>query len=155
MLRFRPAIDKAIFLAVGMLSAALGAYGTNMVLQAESTRDWPTAPGKIVTAEIRPGDAATNGRAAIRFEYAIRGSIYRSEQYRTGAGQIVPRDAAEAVIQKYPVGTGVVVHYDPANPSNSVVEQGDPTLGYVICATAVLLLGVAAAVTIVRRKRAK
>ena len=45
------------------------------------------------------------------------------------------------------------MYYDPLNPSDAVLEQGDTTLGYAICAAAVVLLGVGAIVTIRLRRK--
>ncbi len=155
MLRLRLTISKGLFLAVGIFSAAIGAYGTNLIQDANSTKDWPTVQGKIVTAEVRPGGTEGKSRPAVRFQYSLRGSIYRSEQYRRNvAGQLMNTAAAEALVKKYPVGTQVLVHYEPENPSNAIIEQDDPTLGYLVCSAAVVMMGAVAIWTIGQRKRA-
>ena len=156
MLRLRLTVSKGLFLAVGILSAAIGAYGTNLIQEAEATKDWPTVQGKIVTSEVRPGEADASSRPLVRFQYAIRGTIYRSEQYRQDSvGRAMKKAAAEELVKRYPVGATVQVHYDPANPVNSVLEQGDPTPGYLVCSAAVVLLGAGEIVTIALRKKGK
>ena len=141
---------------MGSLSAAIGAYGTNLIQQAEATKDWPTTQGKIIVSEIRPGKDDGSSRPLVRFQYGLRGTIYRSEQYRQNtAGEPMKKAAAEELIKKYPVGAPVRVYYDPENPVMAVLEQGDPTLGYLVCSAAVVLLGVVSVVAIQLRKKGK
>jgi hypothetical protein len=99
MSEIRSAVGKGLFLAVGVLSAAIGAYGTNLIQKADAAKDWPTKQGKIVAAEIRPGDTAGYSRPVVRFEFTLHGTIFRSEQFREGvAGQSMKTAAAEDLV---------------------------------------------------------
>src|ERR1700678_4078608 len=123
MLRLRLSVSKGLFLGVGILSAAIGAYGTTLIQQAEATKDWPTTQGKIIVSEIRPGKDDGSSRPLVRFQYGLRGTIYRSEQYRQNtAGESMKKTAAEELIRKYQVGAPVRVYYNPENPMLAVLE---------------------------------
>ena len=50
--------------------------------------------------------------------------------------------SAEAVTRKYPVGTGVSVHYDPDDPSNAVLEPDNRRGSAMMLVVAVLFGGV-------------
>jgi hypothetical protein len=154
MSQFQSALRKGLFLAIGLLGTATGYYGTKQIQDAAATNDWPTIDGKIVTSEIQPATKESPERPFVRFEYSLRGTIYRSSQYRQGvAGNTFSKAAAEELIKKYPVGKQVQVHYDPYNPGNSVIEGGDPTVGYLLCSVAVILFGGGALLALRLRKK--
>ncbi|HEY1475430.1 MAG TPA: DUF3592 domain-containing protein [Pseudolabrys sp.] len=91
---------------------------------------WPTTNGKILTAVL-----ATNWNPAVgsyrvprvRYSFAAAGQTIQASLIRPGLEQfgtgvvIMP----EEYLARFPVGGSVQVHYDPANPSNAVLELGE------------------------------
>ena len=130
MLRFRPAISKGLFLGVGLISAAIGAYGTNLIQQAEATRDWPTVQGKIVASDIRPGVDETTARPLVRFEYTLRGTIYRSEQFRQDtAGMAIKKSRGGSIGQEIPGGGQGASTLRPGQSLHRSSRTGRPHAG--------------------------
>jgi hypothetical protein len=134
----------------GML--ALPALFAAMVLwimwQNWRTRHWRATIGRIVESRQASRDVRTReshlvgptGRgsptlvstdrierknfAAIAYEYAVAGQTFRSRQ--VGVGKDHGNLDVVALLQRYPVGKVVTVHYDPASPGESCLERDDP-----------------------------
>lgn len=127
-------------LSVAMLFAAL--VGSALLLFAGHTtyrnrlaRQWPLTDGRIVSSRTflqdaslgKPGNARI-ARADVRYTYEVDGRWYESSNvsYARGIGgtrQVY--DSSYAVT--YPAGTRVRVAYNPARPSDAVIDASrDP-----------------------------
>jgi hypothetical protein len=58
---------------------------------------------------------------AVEYNYAVGGQTYTSRRIAYGANSF-GRDQAQKMIERYPVGSVVTAHYDPANPTEAVLE---------------------------------
>jgi len=59
----------------------------------------------------------------IQFDNVVGGAKYSSNQRALGGKEgFNSRDAADAVVEKYPVGHMVTVYYDPEDPKEAVLE---------------------------------
>jgi hypothetical protein len=92
--------------------------------------NWPSVRGKIVSSSVesyeeRDSDHTlrTRYRPAVEFAYTVRGLEYRSRQIKVGLEVSGARAYAEKVVAKYPAGSEVEVHYDPADPSTAALEN--------------------------------
>jgi hypothetical protein len=88
---------------------------------------WPTTDGKILTAVLAAKwhPAAGSYRVPrVRYSFAAAGKTFQASLIRPGLEQfgtgikIMP----EEYLERFPVGGSVQGHYDPANPSNAVLE---------------------------------
>lgn len=111
---------------VGLVLIFLGVWLTasqaNRLAQWGSVRNWPATEAVVTTSHV-VGERAFHPE--IVYEYSVNGTIYGdSTGFDTPSfgGRSVKRDMAEAIVAEYPVGTTVVVHYDPETPSNSVLR---------------------------------
>jgi hypothetical protein len=115
----------------------------------KKAQSWPSVRGKIVKSavetflETEDGRTQTSHRAAVEFAYAVHGREYHGNQVKlmvqTGGSKVF----AEKVCAKYPKGSDVEVHYDPANPGNAALEN--PTgMTWLVLAVAVAAFALAA-----------
>jgi hypothetical protein len=123
------------------------------------TRKWQQAAGRIETArsvarEVRSKRFRTSGSgsstdfvsdqtirtanfAEISYSFSVGAQTYHGN--RIGLGE---PDSAEivATLQRYPQGKIVTVHYDPANPSECILERDDQgNIGKAWLAVAILI----------------
>lgn len=108
----------------------------------KSARAWPTVPGRVLESRVDSYETRENGRLrttctpVIEYAYAVHGNEYRGRQIRLGLAVEGSRTLAEKTVARYPQGSEVVVHYDPANAANAALERpgGYPWLLLVVAA---------------------
>lgn len=109
-----------LFLSFGILTAVTTLDEVHTGL---ASRDWPTVDGKILLAQRHRGRKSRNIK---RFEY--RYAVDGTEHISTRAAFIrVPY--IDPLHRKYRSGQAIKVHYDPSDPTRSVIEPGAPVLG--------------------------
>ena len=128
---------------------------------------WPTASGIVTKSEI--GTLATGGRddrieysPSVAYTFRVGTIEHVGHRVLFTAFDRKTHDEAAAIIARYPVGTTVVVHYDPDDPDDAVLEPGAPTTNWRRKVTGVALVALAfaaAAIVIMivgaRRRRAR
>ena len=141
-----------------VVTTALGVYlilfGLMWIRQGVTERLWPTVTGTVVSSAVGSFRTAGGGakvaarmfQATVFYEYEAGGRRYRSSQIRrekiSGSEGL-----ANGVVEKYPAGSQVLVHYNPSNPADAVLETS-ATLGFVVLwAMALLMFAVAASVS--------
>jgi len=109
---------------------------------------WPSVPGRIVSSGVEAiakredGRTTTSYKAAVEFDYQVHGIDYHSRQINLGIALSGSRASAEKVAARYPEGSTVDVHYDPANPTNAALEN--PTgYSWLLLAVALACFGIA------------
>ena len=119
--------------AIALAVAALVQYVLNRRV-ARASLAWPVAPGKITASKVEveskiEHESDTRDRVVERFRphvayaYRVGNADYHGSTLTWGGVALHgDSDSAEKVTRKYPVGTGVSVHYDPDDPSNAVLE---------------------------------
>ena len=115
---------------------------------AKQGRNWPSVRGKIVQSGTESYRERVNHRSVVRYApvveyaYAVNGHDYRSRQIRPLAVQMGHSQAgAEKIAARYPEGSEVEVHYDPANPGNAALEK--PKAPWFLLVLALICFGVA------------
>ncbi len=113
------------------LVAALFIWGFQRA--AARTRTWPIIAGQIASSGVHEfHELEQNGhssrwqtlyRPEVTYNYEIAGVRYTGDKVNMGGAVSASTDAlARRVAAKYPVGTAVEVHYNPANPAESMLE---------------------------------
>lgn len=95
--------------------------------RALASSSWPIAEGRVVRSALdeRRDEGKQQVTADIGYEYELDGKafmgtrVWFSDDYWSSPGSEF-RDA----VARYPVGTPLKVHYDPAVPDESVLEPG-------------------------------
>ena len=93
------------------------------------SRKWPTVQGKI-TASRTEREATGYSRdhhmthawvPEIRYVYEVGGTQFHGKRIGNSIYSSSWRGAAKRVAHRYPSGTAVLVHYNPADPSEAVL----------------------------------
>jgi hypothetical protein len=115
-----------LFVAFGAIAGA-GYF----FLKSQRTRDWPSVEGVITKSGTRvqrePGTSGTPTTIAdVRYTFVIDGVAYRNDtislsQYGSSSASHAVKEA-----RRYPVGSRVMVYYNPENHFDSVLEHKTP-----------------------------
>lgn len=144
-LKQHPTPPFIAFLLLGTLGFPLG--GSLLIgaladwARAALSRSWPTAAARVLKSEV----VTTLGKgprniADVRYEYEVAGKRYAGSTIRFSQGKYRFRDQAERVIERYPPGAEVAVHYDPDNPATAALETSSGAALYTILWSVIFLL---------------
>jgi len=140
-----------------LFGVAILAPGLRNLWYARASQAWPTTDGIVIFAEEeatdrvlqdsegRTGQVTMHG-APLAYQYEVNGTRYFSNvrhfgQFISSSSQ----DWAEAILQRYPSGTGVPVSYCPDDPDLAALEPGINSESYYLPGggLAFLLFGIA------------
>lgn len=91
------------------------------------SRDFPTTTGTITRSEVkitRGKKKSRSYRANIAYSYRAGGGEWTSDRIYFGMSGSNDRSDAEALVAAMPVGSEVVVYYDPQAPEKAVLQPG-------------------------------
>lgn len=111
-------------LAVGGLGTVTSA--TISRRRGEASARWPRVTGTVLSSYVdESGDSADT--PVVVYRYEVRGEMFRGKKicFGTEVSFLIGR-AAQAVVDRYPVGAPVTVYYDPVHPRSSVLKPGIP-----------------------------
>lgn len=119
------------YLLIVLVLAAIAAGVLYTCRQQQRSLDWPSTPGQILSARIvESDDGSNNGEGSRRFtvsleyRYSVAGASLRGTRIRVVTEGHRELAAAQAELQRYPLGASVEVFYDPARPESSVLTRG-------------------------------
>ena len=103
-----------------------------------SSERWPTTTALIVSSEIQTGMLRAGTQvywASLSYEYKVNdhkytGSRVGFSKYGVASNNSTKREVAEAIVEQYPQGSEVEVHYLSNMPSFSTLESGFRTIGF-------------------------
>jgi len=123
--------------ALALIFIALPIAFTTVIIlklrEVKAAAAWTKGTAKIVRSEIRvemrtdsENDTKTRyEHALVEYEYTVKFEKYRNK--RISIGEVLPNTpAVREALDRYKVGTSAPVYYDPANPSNAVLERDLP-----------------------------
>jgi hypothetical protein len=141
---------KFIFSAV-FLIAGLACVISNLVQRkrAKEAEAWPTVPGTVVSSGLQEqrsydSDSGTSisYKPVVQYKYTIMGQAFSGDQIAFGNTSFDHRTATKK-IAPYPQGAQVMVHYDPDNPLNAVLEtKASGSVGLLIGGIVFMLIGI-------------
>jgi hypothetical protein len=123
------------------------AIGLPTIKTAQASVDWPTVDGTIESSELKMEERMENQqqhteyRAVIEYSYEVGGKRFRTNNVAFGALSSSSRSAIQEIVDRYPVGKRVTVHYDPQSAENAVLEPGASADAYMAFAAGVLFVG--------------
>ncbi len=124
------------------MSSASGVLLYRSSYEASASRRWPTVEGRVIKSEW----IQHRGKGCpytINFSYGYKVGLQPliGNTFRFG-GECYYAEVSY-ITSNYPVGSEVVVHYDPNNPGNSVIVPGsmspNASLGLYLCPIAIIL----------------
>jgi hypothetical protein len=130
------ALGLFLMLVGGGLAFWFSRMNNAFKVQASASAAWPSVAGTVVAAEVqtrRHGGGLSGGRQSaqhtplIAYHYGVGDQGYQGTRIRYGLLVFNFKGGAEKVLAPYPVGAQVRVHYNPANPADSVLEAGAMT----------------------------
>jgi hypothetical protein len=96
---------------------------------------WASVRGSVTRTAIVADGTFEDGSAAyyprISYRYVVAGKEYSGERrslINVGTGRFL-RAGLREVVERYPVGSEVIVFYDPADPREAILERPDPVAG--------------------------
>lgn len=124
-----------IFFVVILTIVALGSCvfivaATSKWTRARDSLGWPTVAGVVEASKVASSRHKTKGghrtshRAQVDYTYEVDGASHTGSKVSFRVTSEGEADAA-ATVARYPQGTQVQVHYDPADPTLSALEAGD------------------------------
>ncbi|SFD17894.1 Protein of unknown function [Bosea sp. CRIB-10] len=138
-----PDADVPVMLFAGLFGAAALLFFVGHKRYLARANAWPITPGEVVSSTVEQRRSTENGKArttylpVVEFAYTVEGNRLHSRQVKLGLEVSGSESLAQGIVDRYPAGAAVEVHYDPQDPSNAALEN--PT------GTNWILLGVALA----------
>ncbi len=117
----------SIFAACFGLAALLFFIGARRT--SKQAASWPSVRGKIVTSKVEQfqervdGRLVTSYRPAVEYSYVAGGRELHGNQIKLLVQVSGSEAAAAQTVAKYPAGSAVDVHYDPADPTQAALEN--------------------------------
>ncbi|MBK1834783.1 DUF3592 domain-containing protein [Roseibacillus ishigakijimensis] len=146
----------SLFLVIG---AGMLFFGVKGVIRATESVDWLSTNGEIIHSEIEvdSDSEGTSYGADIRYRYQVKDLELEGDRVTFGDYSSSSRERANTIVRRHPVGAQVEVFFDPAEPSQAVLERGVrggswivPGIGLVFFVAGLLFL-----ITIERGMRSK
>ncbi len=145
----------AIDLPLGLAAVGLLVIAVTVQLRARRSMRWLSTTGRVssATVDVRV-DGGANGRSTlycpmIAYEYQVEGRDYLQNRLLIGAPVSSNfRSRAQKWVDRYPEGSAVTVYYNPADPSEAVLERraGGPVM--LFWGAAAILIAVAVVVSL-------
>lgn len=122
-----PSLFSLVFVIIG---AAILRYAMRTAEKARQSESWPATEGEIAhSATLYQTDstATSNGvatfKADVAYHYKVHGANYSSSKVAlldlaSSSGR------AQSIVQRYPDKAKVQVYYNPADPSEAILEPG-------------------------------
>ena len=138
---------NAVLIAFGVIAIAIGAVPYivqfRQGLRADASKKWPTASGTITASALeRLPDSKRRYRAAVQYAYRTGGKDYQASRVFWGGSEGREKHMA-SVVETYPTGAKVRVHYDPNDPAEAVLDpiQNTGSRQLALYALAMITLG--------------
>jgi hypothetical protein len=122
-----------------LIGAALSIFGVFFLRTALASYGWPSTPGTVqaITSPLYRSEYSGSRRTyvyEVTYGYAVNEIAYTGDRYSLGEGSTASRpydtarEAEQAGLEAYPLGSAITVYYDPQNPTETVLKRG-PNIG--------------------------
>lgn len=112
-----------LFVVIGLVAVGAGVW---TLIKSVRTESWPVTDGVIESAKIQSHSSSKGGTSyspKVTYTYRVGGANYGGD--RIAIGQMSSSaDYAQGVLNRYPVGSKVAVHFSPDDPAEAVLETG-------------------------------
>jgi len=120
---------RAVYRAIGVFFVVVGLLQLAKCLVESSSAiaatDWPTVAGTVKSSGVRlvKGGKGDGHVPAVTYTYEVNGVSYQGKRIHFRDVSEMP-EQAEKTVSSYPVGATVQVHFDPDEPSESLLRPG-------------------------------
>ena len=129
----------SIFFLVGL--GMLG-YGVHSFYRGRQALSWPGVEGRLLecSLEEHADSESTTWEVKVRYTYSVAGQEFEGKRVAFGYSGSSTHDEHRGIYDKLQSGSGVMVRYQPGNPSDSVLAAGFNRSTFLILAFAVTWL---------------
>lgn len=128
--RFGGCVITGFLILFPLIGVALGVFGVREILREQEALGWPVTSGVVVDGKVetRRSDESTSYALVLRWTFTApdpatgEPRTFESRGYNLGPGTFPKRADARAQLKQFPVGAKVDVHYNPADPVDSVLS---------------------------------
>lgn len=153
--RWVASLIAAGFLAFGVFAA--GWWGPMWLRAARHSRGFLPVPGVLEAVDLRSHSKPKGGRRyelVVNYRYEVAGQSYLGERWgAAGQQSSSSRKKLQDWAGLHPVGSAVEVFYDPADPSQAVLERGGEGRAWMIIGLGAAFGGLGLVVLVVRLRR--
>lgn len=121
---------RLIPLVVILASGFFIVVGVQATRLARESVGWPSVDGEIVRSHVvkeldtSSGPRSATYRPSISYRYRVGDTEFTGERVALGEYATADQADADAVVQRYPAGRRLPVHYRPEAPGTAVLEVG-------------------------------
>ena len=113
----------SLFIVVGLVAVGIGSW---ILAKSIRSEHWPVTDGIIQSAEMKSHQGNKGGMtysAEVTYTYQVAGTGYTGDKVSIGQ-MSSSTEYARGILNRYPVGKKVSVHYLPGDPADAVLETG-------------------------------
>ncbi len=120
----------ALAVAFGIAAVFLVRWG-RAGARAAAGATWPTTLATVIYSDVASEETGGQGRKSARYvpvvayEYVVDDVPYQAARLRFGDSSSARIAEAQKTVERFPVGAGIEIRYDPKNPGDATIEA-DP-----------------------------
>jgi hypothetical protein len=113
----------SIFFAVGL---GLLGYGVHSFYRGRQALAWPAVEGRLLECRLQenPDSEGSTWEVKVRYSYSVAGREFEGKRVAFGYSGSSTHVEHQGIYEKLQSGSRVMVHYQPSNPSDSVLAAG-------------------------------
>jgi hypothetical protein len=113
----------SLFIVIGLVAVGIGIW---ILAKSIRSEHWPVTDGIVQSAEMKSHSGSKGGTTYstdVTYTYQVAGMSYTGDKVSIGQ-MSSSSEYARGILNRYPVGKKVSVHYAPGGPSDAVLETG-------------------------------
>ena len=113
----------SLFIVIGLVAVGVGVWLLTKSLRSEQ---WPVTDGIIQSAAVKSHQGNKGGTtysAEVTYTFQVAGTNYTGDKVAIGQ-MSASSEYAWGIVNRYPVGKKISVHYSPGDPADAVLETG-------------------------------
>ena len=129
----------SVFFLVGF---GLLGYGLHSFYRGRQALSWPTVEGRLLECRLHenPDSDGTTWVVKVQYSYSVAGREFNGKRIAFGYCGSSSYEEHQGIYQKLQSASRVVVHYQPGDPSDSVLAVGFNRSTFMLLAFAVTCL---------------
>jgi Protein of unknown function (DUF3592)/Protein of unknown function (DUF3738) len=113
----------SLIIVIGLVAVGIGIW---TLAKSIRTEYWPVTDGIVQSADMKASSgnhSRTTYSVKVTYSYQVVGADYTGDKVAIGQ-MSASSEYARGILNRYPVGKKVSVHYAPGDPSDAVLETG-------------------------------
>jgi hypothetical protein len=113
-------------IVLGICGIWLTIYGIEHPLMSMRAAGWPTAEGQIISSSVETFRSRRNTSYApkVSYSYKVGATLYSSDVVEFSLENSGDVGSVREVVNRFPAGSKVTVHYAPADPQTACLIAG-------------------------------